>query len=73
MLIKSCSFTAARITVTAAVPQSVSEVQTIPASGRLPAPYQINPRPFGPSRSRGIEGSEKSHVPTPRQTARAER
>ena len=72
MLISS-GFTPARITVTAAVPRSVSEVQTTPASGRLPAPYQINPRPFGPSRSRGIEGSEKSHVPTPRQTARAER
>ena len=41
MLISS-SFTAARITVTAAVPRSVSEVQTTPASGRLPAPYQIN-------------------------------
>ena len=73
MLIKSSSLTPARITVTAAVPRSVSEVQSAPAFERLPAPYQINPRPFGPSRSRGIEGSAKSHVPTPRQTARAER
>jgi hypothetical protein len=73
MLIKSSSFTPARITVTAAVPRSVSEVQSTPAFGRLPAPYQINPRPFGPSRSRGMEGSAKSHVPTRRQTARAER
>ena len=73
MLIKSSSLTPARITVTAAVPRSVSEVQSAPAFERLPAPYQINPSPFGPSRSRGIEGSEKSHVPTPRQTARAER
>jgi len=64
MLIKSSSFTPACITVTAAVPRSVSG---------LPAPYQINPRPFGPSRSRGMEGSAKSHVPTRRQTARAER
>ncbi len=71
MLIKSSSLTAARIT--AAVPRSVSEVQTTPASGRLPAPYQINRRPFGPSRRRGIEGSAKRHVPTRRQTARAER
>ena len=71
MLIKSSSFTPARITVTAAVPRSVSEVQSAPAFERLPAPYQINPRPFGPSR--GMEGSVKSHVPTRRQTARAER
>ena len=72
MLISS-SFTPARITVTAAVPRSVSEVQSAPAFERLPAPYQINPRPFGPSRSRGMEGSAKSHVPTRRQTSRAER
>ena len=73
MLIKNSSFTPARIAVTAAVPRSVSELQTAPAFGRLPAPYQINPRPFDPSRTRDMGVSAKRQVPIRRQTARPER